>query len=109
MPRSVNELLTGGGALGRLSRALPAQQSWLEWLRAQLDAELSAHVIGVVPKSTVPGSGAALELVVLADAGGWCTRLRYALAPLQATLCERAGGLARVSVRVALPGAGSGG
>ena len=87
-----------------LARALPVQQSWTEWLRERLPAELAAHVIGALPKPPPPQARSANpaggQLLVLADSGAWCTRLRYALGGLQDEVRARDGALGRINVRV---------
>jgi len=98
-PRSVKQLLERRGVLSQLSRELPIQQSWIEWLRASLSAELAPHVLSALSK---PAGTACVtsELVVFADSAAWCTRLRYALAGLQQPIGARAGAAVRISVRV---------
>jgi hypothetical protein len=76
---------------------MPEQQAWGEWLRARLPAELAPHLLSAVPKGSV---GAPRELVLLADSGAWCARLRYALEPLEAQIRARDAAIARISVRV---------
>jgi hypothetical protein len=78
-------------------RALPEQQAWGEWLRERLPAELAAHLVNAVPKGS---TGAPRELVLLADSGAWCDRLRYAVQPLEAAIRGRDRAIARISVRV---------
>ena len=96
-PRSVNELLARGSTLRQVARAVPEQQAWAGWLRERLPAELAAHLLNAVPKGSV---GSPRELVLLADSAAWCTRLRYALASLEADIRTRDAAIARISVRV---------
>lgn len=96
-PRSVNQLLERGAGLRQVARAIPEQQAWCEWLRARLPAELAAHLVNAVPRGS---AGAPRELVLLADSAVWCTRLRYALEPLQDQIRARDAAIARISVRV---------
>jgi uncharacterized protein (DUF2267 family) len=111
--RSVNDLLKSRQTLRQVTQALPAQQSWLQWLRERLPPELAAHVVNVVPKPVVAfgsaraGSAAhaAGELVVFADSGAWCARLRFALPAVRAALVARDSSLDSFSVRVARPSA----
>ena len=76
---------------------MPEQQAWGEWLRERLPAELALHLLSAVPKG---GVGAPRELVLLADSGAWCARLRYALGPLEAEIRQRDAAIARIRVRV---------
>jgi hypothetical protein len=96
-PRSVNDLLSRGTTLRQVARALPEQQAWSEWLRARLPADLAPHLVNAVPKGS---AGAPRELVLLADSGAWCDRLRYAVQPLEDAIRERDGAIRRISVRV---------
>ncbi len=98
--------------------ALPAQQSWLEWMRAAVPAELAAHIVNVVPKlgtgqgatgqgstgqgSTGAGSGG--ELVIFADSAAWGTRLRYVLSGMESDIRNRDAAVARWRVRIAPAG-----
>ena len=109
-PRSVNQLLQRRGTLSQLARGLPARQGWEQWLREQLEGEIAAHVVSVVPKPA-PGVSRVqpLQLVVFADSAAWCTRLRYALCALEAQIEAHAGTPVRTSVRVLMPPAASGG
>jgi hypothetical protein len=100
----INDLLSKRPTLARLTAAIPAQQSWLEWLRAQLPPELAPHLVHVVPRSAA-GAAQGTELVIFADSAAWGTRLRYALATLEAPLRERDATVAGWLVRIA-PGAG---
>lgn len=97
-PISINDLLKRRPGLQSLTQALPAQQSWLEWLRGAVAVELSPHLVSVVPKTG--------ELVVFADSAAWCARLRYVVEALLPRISERDPALARVRVRVAPRGQG---
>lgn len=111
---SVQELLSRRSNLRQVSRSLPAQQEWLKWLRAQLPHELAAHIVNVVPKpALIRGAPARTsssqevpsgQLLVFADSGAWCTRLRYALGALHEALRERDGAFSCFAVRVARAG-----
>lgn len=95
-PMSFNELMSARPALRRLTSALPAQLSWADWLRTAVPAELADHIVSVVPKGE--------ELVIFADSAGWCGRLRYALAGMQAEIAAHDAGIRRTRVRVLLQG-----
>jgi hypothetical protein len=99
----INDLLSKRPLLARLAAAIPAQQSWVEWLRASVPAELAAHIVNVVPKGGA-GAGSSRELVVFADSAAWGVRLRYALAAIEADIRTRDAAVDRCRVRVA-PGA----
>jgi hypothetical protein len=90
--KSINELLSNQPGLRRISASIPLQQSWVDWLRGAVAAELAGHIVSAVPKNG--------ELVVFADSAAWGTRLRYALAAMQPDIAERDAALARISVRV---------
>jgi hypothetical protein len=96
----INDLLSKRPLLARLAAAIPAQQSWLEWLRAAVPAELAVHIVNVVPRN---GTGAAnlRELVIFADSAAWGMRLRYALAAIEADIRTRDAAVARWLVRIA--------
>ncbi len=106
----INDLLSKRPLLARLSAALPAQQSWLDWLRAAVPAELAAHIVNVVPKAG-PGSlragnggtgtGSGGELVIFTDSAAWGTRLRYVLAGIESQIRARDAAVARWRVRIA--------
>jgi hypothetical protein len=91
-PKSINELLSNQPGLRRISASLPLQQSWADWLRDGLAAELAEHLVNALPKND--------ELVVFADSAAWGTRLRYALAALKADITGRDAALARITVRI---------
>jgi Dna[CI] antecedent, DciA len=91
-PKSINELLSNQSNLGRIMASIPAQQSWADWLRGEVTAELAGHIVSAVPKND--------ELVVFADSAAWGTRLRYALAAMLSDIAGRDAALARVTVRV---------
>ncbi|HEY2417385.1 MAG TPA: hypothetical protein VGH84_05655 [Steroidobacteraceae bacterium] len=99
-PSSVNDLLLRRATFRELATRIPEQQSWAEWLRSQLPAELASHVVNVVPKTTA--ASAAVELVVMADSPGWCARLRYAVAGLTAQIRERDAAVQQTRVRVSM-------
>jgi hypothetical protein len=103
----INDLLSKRPLLARLVAAIPAQQSWLEWLRTAVPAELAAHIVNVVPKGG-SGAGRTTELVILADSAAWGMRLRYALAAIEADIRTRDAAVGRCRVRVA-PAGGEGG
>src|SRR5580658_5045392 len=65
-PRSINELMTRSHIVGRVAHKLSAQQSWTDWLRETLPAELARHIVHAVPKES--------ELVVFADTSPWSAR-----------------------------------
>lgn len=71
------------------------QARWRRWLDARLAGELSARITGIVERGG--------DLVLYAESAGWCARLRYALAELEADLRATHPSIERVSVRV-LPG-----
>ncbi|MFI4869765.1 MAG: DciA family protein [Steroidobacterales bacterium] len=86
--------------LRRITANIPVQQSWADWLRAAVAAELADHIVSAVPKNA--------ELVVFADTAAWGTRLRYALAALQSDIAARDSAISHTRVRVqmrASPGA----
>jgi hypothetical protein len=99
-PRLISELLEShkvrsgapGGALRRITAALPVQQSWADWLRATLAAELAGHLVTAVPKNA--------ELLVFADSAAWGVRLRYALQALLPQITARDAALSRITVRI---------
>ena len=96
-PKSINELLSNRSGLRRITAGLAAQQSWAEWLRGAVKAELAGHVVSAVPKNA--------ELVVFADSAAWGTRLRYALAAMQSRIAARDSAISHTTVRVQLPAA----
>jgi hypothetical protein len=99
----INDLLSKRGSLARLTGAIPAQQAWVEWFRAELPAELAAHLVNVVPRGPAT-SGGATELVIFADSAAWGTRLRYALAALEVRIRARDAAVGRWLVRIAPAG-----
>jgi hypothetical protein len=99
-PTSINELLVRRAVFRELSAKIPLQQSWSEWLRSLVSAELAAHIVNVVPKAG--GRPGTLELVVLADSPVWCARLRYAVAGLEPQISSRDAAVRRTRVRVAM-------
>jgi Dna[CI] antecedent, DciA len=90
--RSINELLLSKSGLRQVTAAIAAQQSWAEWLRGAVAAELAGHIVSAVPKNA--------ELVVFADSAAWGTRLRYALAAMQSDIAARDSAIAHTTVRV---------
>jgi hypothetical protein len=78
--------------LHRITTDLALQQSWADWLRASVAAELADHIVSVVPHNA--------ELVVFADTAAWGARLRYALAALQSDIAARDSAISHASVRV---------
>jgi hypothetical protein len=78
--------------LRRIAASIPVQQSWAEWLRATVATELAGHIVNAVPNNG--------QLVVFADSAAWGTRLRYALAGMQADIAGRDATISRASVRV---------
>src|SRR5665213_411635 len=99
-PSSINDLLLRRPVFRELAARIPEQQSWSEWLRAQLPAELAPHVVNVVPKAA--GAPGTLELLVMADSPAWCARLRYALAGLETQILNRDAAVQRTRVRVSM-------
>jgi predicted nucleic acid-binding Zn ribbon protein len=91
-PKSVNDLLISRGGLRRIAAAIPLQQSWAEWVRGRVGTELAGHIVNAVPNNG--------QLVVFADSAAWGTRLRYALAAMQADIAGRDASISRASVRV---------
>ncbi len=91
-PKSVNDLLIGSLSLRRIAATIPAQQSWTDWLRGVVASELASHIVNVVPNAG--------QLVVFADSAAWGTRLRYALAGMQADIAGRDASISSASVRV---------
>jgi hypothetical protein len=75
-----------------VTRQLSAQQSWTDWLRESLPADLAGHIVHVVPKEG--------ELVVFADTSPWSARLRYALAAIAEPIRARDPAIVRTQVRV---------
>ncbi len=96
----INDLLSKRPVLARLTAAIPAQQAWVEWLRAELPAELAEHVVNVVPRRAAT-AGDATELVIFADSAAWGTRLRYALSALDGRIRSRDAAVAGWLVRIA--------
>jgi hypothetical protein len=88
--------MSAKGWLREINTAHNAQQDWLAWLRAELPEELRAAPVNVIPKGS--------ELVVLAASAAWSSRLRYALAAMEAGIRAREPLISKVSVRVAPPG-----
>jgi len=82
-------------SLARLGAAIPVQQSWADWLRAAVAAELAGHIVNAVPKDD--------RLVVFADSAVWGARLRYALAPLQSAIAARDSAISHTTVRIQRP------
>jgi hypothetical protein len=97
-PRSMSELLARSHLVGRVTRELSVQQSWTDWLRDSLPAELAPHIVHVVPKGS--------ELVVFADTSPWSARLRYALAAIAEPIRARDPAILRTQVRVQPPTGG---
>ena len=93
--RSASDLLARSHLVGRVTGKLPAQQSWTEWLRESLPAELAGHIVHAVPKDS--------ELVVFADTSPWSARLRYALAAIAEPIRARDPAILRTHVRVQRP------
>jgi hypothetical protein len=93
-PSKIKDLLSRGPQLRELAARLPQQQSWVQWLRELVPAELAAHIVNAVPKGA--------ELVVFADSAAWCTRLRYTLVAIQSQIAARDAAVQRTRVRVAL-------
>jgi hypothetical protein len=91
-PKLINDLILIKPGLRRLAARIPAQQSWLQWLRETVTAELAGHIVSAVPKNG--------QLVVFADSAGWGTRLRYALAAMQPDIAARDSAIADTTVRV---------
>src|ERR1700694_169322 len=91
-PRSINDLLANQAGLRRITAAIPVQQSWAEWLRAAVAAELAGHIVSALPKNA--------QLVVFADSAAWGTRLRYALAVMLPDIAARDPTLSGISVRI---------
>jgi len=87
--------MTGKAWLQNLKSAHTAQQDWLTWLRSVLPEDLREAPLNAIPK--------AHELVVMTASAAWSTRLRYALAGIEAQLQARAPHMKRVTVRVAPP------
>ena len=104
----INDLLSTGPLLARTLGALPAQQSWLQWMRAAVPAELAAHIVNVVPKvgngKGGTGAGSGGELVIFADSAAWGTRLRYVLSGIESDILNRDAAVARWRVRIAPAG-----
>jgi hypothetical protein len=99
-PSSINDLLLRRPVFRDLAARIPEQQSWSEWLRSQLPADLAPHIVNVVPKAA--GASGTLELVVMADSPAWCARLRYAVAGLEAQIGQRDAAVRRTRVRVSM-------
>jgi predicted nucleic acid-binding Zn ribbon protein len=91
-PASINDLLQRRPLFRELAARIPEQQSWSDWLRAVVPAELASHIVNVIPKGA--------ELVILADSPAWCARLRYAAAALERQITERDAAMRRIRVRV---------
>jgi hypothetical protein len=91
-PRIISDLLLRKSGLARIGAAIPLQQSWVDWLRAAVAAELAGHIVNAVPKDD--------KLVVFADSAAWGTRLRYALATLQSAIAARDSAISHTTVRV---------
>jgi hypothetical protein len=81
--------------VGRVTHKLPAQQSWVVWLRESLPAELANHIVHAVPKQS--------ELVVFTDTPAWCARVRYAMAAIEEPIRQRDPAMVRTYVRVQPP------
>jgi hypothetical protein len=101
VPSQIKDLLHRGAALRTLAERIPEQQSWAQWLRSVLPAELAAHIVNVVPKALV-GEPTGTELVVFADSAAWCSRLRYTLSGLEQRITDRDAAVQRTRVRVAM-------
>jgi hypothetical protein len=100
-PASVSDLLQRRPTLTGLASRIPEQQEWSDWLRAQLPAELAAHVVNVIPKR-MDSALNIIELVVLADSPAWSARLRYAVAALQTRISAHDAAVQRTRVRVSM-------
>jgi hypothetical protein len=98
-PRSINELLSSPSGLRRITATISVQQSWAGWLRGAVASELADHIVTAVPKNA--------ELVVFADTAAWGTRLRYALAAMQADIAARDSAISHTTVRVQMKSAPS--
>jgi hypothetical protein len=96
-PRTINELLAIKPGLRRIAASIPGQQSWADWLRGALAADLAGHIVSAVPKNA--------ELVVFADTAAWAMRLRYALAAMQSDIVARDSAISRTTVRVQMKSA----
>jgi hypothetical protein len=92
---TIKKLLATGPALRQLASAIPMQQSWVDWLRTQVDVELAPHIVSVVPRNG--------ELVVFADSAAWAVRLRYALAAMATAIAGRDAAIVRTRVRLQPP------
>jgi hypothetical protein len=99
----INDLLSKRPSLARLTGAIPVQQAWVDWFRAELPADLAMHIVNVVPRGAGT-SGRSTELVIFADSAAWGTRLRYALAALDARIRSRDAAVGRWLVRIAPAG-----
>ena len=99
-PSSINDLLQRRPVFRELGARIPEQQSWSEWLRHLVPADLAPHIVNVVPKPA--GTTGTLELVVLADSAAWCARLRYALGGLEPQILSRDAAVRRIRVRVSM-------
>lgn len=90
---SVKGWLERSGPLGAsIADQAGRQARWRGWLATRLSGELRARITGVVERDG--------DLVLYAESAGWCVRLRYALAELEAELRAAHPSIERVSVRV---------
>lgn len=65
---------------------------WRDWLVAELPADLAARLVDAARVSD--------ELLVFAQSAAWCSRLRYAMAPLEASIKARDPEVRAVRIRV---------
>jgi hypothetical protein len=91
-PQSITDLMAARPTFKGLSGAMALQQSWAEWLGLNVPAELSMHIVSVVPKGD--------ELVVFADSAAWGVRLRYALAAIDVEIKARDPAVRHIRLRV---------
>ena len=84
------------GWLAGLQRARSDQQAWRDRVAALLPEELRSSLVGVVRKGD--------QLTVLTASGAWSSRVRFALAPLEAQLLAGSPDIVKVVVRVSPAG-----
>jgi Dna[CI] antecedent DciA-like protein len=97
---SVKEILSNLTAgLKRVSDQRHRQDFWRDWLDANLPAEITAKITGIVERDGT--------LVIFAESAAWSARLRFATQEIEDQIRAAKSGITDVSVRVLPRGAKS--